>query len=241
MKQPLFVLSGLVFLMSSSCGDADKSSPSPDSSAKKADSSAAPAKSGKPSASAAPMSSATAVASGAASAAPAGSADPDACPADDKWAPKTAKVTFEWTDKPSLDKAPKDGVYASVGGEPFVLDKISIQVDEKKKEWTLEAKAGPIGPALMLKGEPKAGLEVNEKYASNRGFFQIPSKRDMAECFKQTTSFNGDNARIIKLTKFDAKTKLADGVFVTTWQEGSDKKRKLWAAGTFKDVKVTVF
>lgn len=229
------VLAGLFALAAVSCGDSAQ--PSADSS--KPAGSSAPAKSAKPAASA--TSKATASAATSATAAPSGSADADACPPNEKWEPKTAKdVKFEWSDKPKLDQAPKDGVYASVGGDAFKLDEVTLSVDGKTKEWTLSGKAGPLGPNLIIKGEPKANATVDEKFGSNRGYFQVP-KGDVAQCFKQTTSYNGENARIIKLTKYDDKAKLADGVFVTTWQEGFDKKRKFWAAGTFKDAKVNVY
>jgi hypothetical protein len=240
MNRTAIALVGLVLAFSAAaCGDGDK--PTAESSSKPA-SSSAPAKSAaaKPSASAsaaAPATSAAPAASGSA-----GAADPNACDPKDKWTPKPGKATFEWSEKPALDKAPKDGVYASVGGEVFQIEQVSLSVDEKKKEWTLEAKAGPLGPALMMKGEPKAGATVDEKFATNRGYFQVPQKGETAECFKQTTSYNGDNARVIKLTKYDAKAKTADGSFVTTWQwKDGDKVRKFWAAGTFKDAKVTLW
>lgn len=240
MNRQLFGLVGIVVAFNvAACGDGDK--PSADSSAKPA-SSSAPAKS----AAAKPSASATAAASASAAPAASGSAaavDEKACDPKDKWTPKPGKVEFEWSEKPSLDKAPKDGVFANVGGETFQIEQVSLSVDEKKKEWSLEAKGGPLGPSLSLKGEPKAGATVDEKFGNNRGYFQVPQKAELpGECFKQTTSYNGDNARVIKLTKYDAKAKTADGVFATTWQwKDGDKVRKFWAAGTFKDAKVTMW
>jgi hypothetical protein len=178
-----------------------------------------------------------------ASAKPAASADPDACPANESWAPKYASATFDWTEKPSLDKAPKDGVYGNVGGgtKTFAIDKVEVWIDKKKKEWTLRANAGPLGPSLMFKGEPKQGATVEEKFSGNRGYYQVPKKGGMAGCFRQTTSYNGDNARVVKLTKLDEKAKTADVVFATTWRESFDAKRQFWAAGTIKGAKVVVF
>ena len=63
----------------------------------------------------------------------------------------------------------------------------------------------------------------------------------MIQCFKQTTSYNTANARIIKITKYDEKAEKADGVFVSTWDTGSSDNRKFWAAGTFHDARVVVF
>lgn len=204
-------------------------------SCKKDDAGDAPAASAKPSA--------TAAASAKPSAAPAASADPDACPANESWSPKYAKASFDWSQKPALDKAPKDGAYGNVGGgtETFGIDKVEVWIDKKKGEWTLRANHGPLGPSLMFKGVPKQGATVEDKWGNNRGYYQVPKKAKMAGCFRQTTSYNGDNARVVKLTKLDEKAKTADVTFATTWQEGFDLKRKFWAAGTVKGAKVVIF
>lgn len=170
-------------------------------------------------------------------------AQSDACAADEVWSPKSARVDFAWTETPTLDKAPKDGVYAFVGErtEPFKLEQVELWVDKDKGEWALKAKAGPLGPSLTIKGEPKSNAIVTEKFGANRGHFQVPRGRIMASCYKQTTSYNGDNARVIKLTRYDEHAKRADGVFITTWRERTDQKRQFWAGGTFTDAKVVFF
>ncbi len=210
------------------------------------DSAAASAKSSAPKPKTSASASASAAPSTATSAAPSSSAgsaaeDPDACPKDNK--PPTleyADVKFEWTETPKLDSAPKDKSYANVGEKTFVLPKVEVWVSEKEGTVTLRTNDGVlIGPSLIFKGEAKAGAEFNDKWGQNRGYFQIPQKGFTAECSKQTTSYNGDNARILKLTKFDGST--ADGSFVTTWRENTGEKRQFWAAGTFKDAKVVVF
>jgi hypothetical protein len=186
-----------------------------------------------PSATAAPTAIATASSSSSLEA-------PEVCKPGDVWTPKPAKADFTWSQEPRLDAAPKDGAVASVGGEPFQIEKVEVWVDGKKGEWELRTQAGPLGPALMFKGKPAAGQVVEEKWAQNRGYFQVPKKGLEAQCFAQTTSHNGKNARIVKLTKLDEAAQLADGVFVTTWEEGFDDKRKLWAAGTFTGAKLVV-
>lgn len=188
------------------------------------------------SASAAPGASASA-----ASSADAPKEDPDACPKDNT--PPTfeyADVKFEWTETPKLDSAPKDKSYANVGEKTFVLPKVEVWVSEKEGTVTLRTNDGVLlGPSLIFKGEAKAGAQFEDKWGQNRGYFQMPKKGFTVECSKQTTSYNGDNARVLKLTKYDGST--ADGSFVTTWRESSGDKRQMWAAGTFKDAKVVVF
>lgn len=164
----------------------------------------------------------------------------EGCEPKDVWTPKTAKVTLAWTDKPTLDKAPADGAYANVGGETFALDKVELWVSKSKDELDLRAKGGPLGPSLSLKGTPKAGLVVDDKFGSNRGHFQVPQKGVTAACFKETTSYNGPNARVVKLLRYDEAAKTADVQFVTMWQEASGAKRQFWAAGTVKGVRVVV-
>lgn len=195
-------------------------------------------KGGAPSASA----SAPAVPSAApSSATSAAKEDPDACPKGNKPPEYTyADVKFTWSEKPALADAPQDKSYANVGGKTFVLPKVELWISEKQGEITLRTNDGVLlGPSLMFKGVPKAGFSVDEKFGQNRGYFQVPKKGDTVECSKQTTSYNGQNARIVKITKYDGK--LADGSFVTTWQESNGDKRKFWAAGTFKDAKVVIF
>lgn len=239
----LLVASGL-FL--AGCGDTtatpDSASANPSgksSGAPKAQTSTSAAKSATP----APATSATPPASGsAATPAASGSADPDACPPDNK-APAfeyAENVKFTWSQEPKLADAPKDKSYANVGGKTFVLPKVEVWISEERGEIDLRTNDGVLlGPNLTFKGEPKADLTLEDKWGSNRGYFQMPKKGTTAECSRQTTSYNGSNARIVKLTKYDGKT--ADGSFVTTWEEGFGEKRKMWAAGTFKDAKVVVF
>ncbi|NOU32348.1 MAG: hypothetical protein HOO96_30960 [Polyangiaceae bacterium] len=154
---------------------------------------------------------------------------------------KYADVKFEWTETPALTSAPKDKAYAFVGGgKPFELPKIELWVSERNGDWSLRTNDGVImGPSLSFKGVPKAGETINDKFGSNSGYFQVPQKGDTVRCHGESTSYNGKNARIVKITKYDGKT--ADGTFVTTWEETFGEKRKFWAAGTFKDAKVVVF
>ena len=195
-------------------------------------------KGGAPSASASTPASPSASPSSAASAA---KEDPDACPKGNKPPQYTyADVKFTWSEKPALADAPKDKSYANVGGKTFELPRVELWITEKQGDITLRTNDGVLlGPSLMFKGVPKAGFSVDEKFGQNRGYFQVPKKGDTVECSKQTTSYNGQNARIVKITKYDGK--LADGSFVTTWQESNGDKRKFWAAGTFKDAKVVIF
>lgn len=182
-----------------------------------------------------------------ASAAPSGSADPDACPAGTKpFAPTFADVAFTWTEAPTLDMAPKDGVYISVGGgnKPIRAEKVELWVSKTRKDFDLRVDSGGgfyLGPSLSFKQLPSTGLSITDKFGQNSGYFQVPYKRSWAECSKQTISHNGTNARTIKITRYDEAKETADGVFVTTWRETYDMKRELWAAGTFKDAKVVVF
>lgn len=227
----------------SACGEA---TPTADSaSAKPAGSGAPKASSSAATKTSAPTQSATPPAtppSGSAAAAPSGSADPDACPPDNK--PPAFEyaedVKFTWSQEPKLADAPKDKAYANVGGKTFVLPKVEVWISEERGEIDLRTNDGVLlGPNLSFKGEPKADLTLEDKWGQNRGYFQMPKKGTIAECSRQTTSYNGQNARIVKLTKYDGKT--ADGSFVTTWEEGFGEKRKMWAAGTFKDAKVVIF
>lgn len=203
---------------------------------KKDEDGAGAAASASAAASAAPKASASAAAAPSASAAP---EDPNACPANNK-APdfKYSEVAFTWTEKPTLAMAPKDKAYANVGGKTFELPKVELWYTEKSGEWSLRTNDGVLlGPSLSMKGEPKAGSTYEDKMGNNRGYFQVPQKGTTAECHRQTTSYNGDNARIVKITKYDGKT--VDLSFVTTWKARDD--RKFWAAGTVKDARVVVF
>jgi len=200
---------------------------------------------GKTSASASAAESAAPDASGApaepAADASAAKADPDACPEGNK-PPEFnyADVKFTWSETPSLADAPKDKVYANVGGKTFELPKVELWVSESRGDISLRMTDGVLlGPSITWDGTPKAGLLLDEKFGKNKGHFQVPKKGDTAECARQTTSSNSPNARIVKITKYDGKT--ADGTFVSTWQEGFGEKRKFWAAGTFKDAKVVIF
>lgn len=225
------LVSTLLTLTLSACGGeaTTTGSASAASSGKAADSAKSSA-SAKPSA--APSASATSSAA---------AEDPNACPKDNT--PPTfeyADVKFEWTETPKLADAPKDKAYANVGEKTFVLPKVEVWVSEKEGTVTLRTNdAVLLGPSLIFKGEAKAGVTFEDKWGQNRGYFQIPSKGFTAECSKQTTSHNGDNARALKLTKYDGST--ADGSFITTWRESFGEKRQMWAAGTFKDAKVVVF
>ncbi len=182
-----------------------------------------------------------------ASAAPSGSADPDACPADTKpFTPKFSDVTYAWSETPTLESAPKDGVYISVGGKnkPMAADKVELWVSKTRKDFSLRVEAGGpffLGPSLSFKTLPTAGATFNDKFGTNSGYFQVPYKRDWAECSKQTISYNGSNARVLKITRYDEAKETADVTFVTTWRESFDQKREFWAAGTFKNAKVVIF
>lgn len=185
------------------------------------------------SASAAPTASATPSASASAK------EDPDACPPNNK-APefKYSDVKLEWTDKPTLAMAPKDKAYANVGDKTFELPKVEVWYTEGSGQFSLRTNDGVLlGPSLTIKGEPKAGKTYEDKMGYNSGYFQVPKKGTTAECSRQTTSYNGDNARIVKLSKYDGKT--ADVTFVTTWKARDD--RKFWAAGTVTGARVVVF
>ena len=167
--------------------------------------------------------------------------DPDACPKGSK-APdfKYSDVKFTWTEKPTLAMAPKEKAYANVGGKTFELPKVELWISEKNGEISLRTNDGVLlGPSLSFKGVPKAGLMLEDKFGYNSGYFQVPKKGDTVECSRQTTSYNGSNARVMKISKYDGK--VADVAFVTTWQESSNEKRKFWAAGTVKDARVVVF
>ncbi len=182
-------------------------------------------------------------ASAAASAEPAASAkeDPDACPKDNKPpAYSYADVKFTWSEKPTIADAPKDKAYANVGGKTFELPKVELWVSEKRGEFDVRTNDGVLlGPSITIKGVPKSGFLADEKFGSNRGYFQMPKKGDTAECHRQTTSYNGSNARIVKIDRYDGKT--ADLSFVTTWKESFGEKRQMWAAGTVKNARVVVF
>ncbi len=182
-----------------------------------------------------------------ASAAPSGSADPDACPAGNKpFTPTFSDVSFTWTETPTLDSAPKDGVYVSVGGgnKPMKADKVELWVDKKRKDFSLRVDVGGpffLGTSLSFKTPPQSGSTFTDKFGSNSGYFQVPYKRAWADCSKQTISYNGSNARIVKVTRYDEAKETADVTFVTTWRESFDQKREFWAAGTVTNAKVVVF
>lgn len=185
---------------------------------------------------------APASASASASAPPAEKAAADVCPENAK-APTfhfVDDVTFDWTETPSLEGAPKDKVYANVGGKTFELPEIEVWVEEKRKTFSLRTAGDTlVGPSLTFEGKPKVAT-FKDGFADNKGYFQVPKSGDVpVQCFKQTTSYNGKNARALKLTKYDGKK--ASGVFVTTWEESRGEKRKFWSAGTFKDARVRIF
>jgi len=169
----------------------------------------------------------------------------DPCDKDDKpFKPEIANIGFKWSETPSLSDAPSDGVYMQIGSGPVMkAEETEIWVDKKRSSFDLRVKTGGpgLGPSISVKSLPHSGLLSEDKFGSNSGYFQVPKKGAMADCFKQTTSYNGQNARIVKITKYDEAKKTADGSFVTTWKEGFDEKRTFWAAGTFKNAHVVVF
>lgn len=152
-----------------------------------------------------------------------------------------ADIAFQWTEAPSLDSAPKDKAYAFVGaGRPFEIAKFEIWVSEGSGTWSLRSDDEvSLGPGLTFPGVPKAGLIIEDKFGKNQGHFQIPKKGETVRCAAESTSFNGKNARVLEITRYDEKT--ADGRFVTTWAEHYGANRKFWAAGTFKNAKVRLF
>ena len=86
-----------------------------------------------------------------------------------------------------------------------------------------------------MPGFPKVGTE-EQAFGPHAGYYQLPDQGLTAECMKQAILGTGDDARIVKITRYDGKT--ADGVFVTTWQETQGERRKMWAGGTFVNAPV---
>jgi hypothetical protein len=145
-------------------------------------------------------------------------------------------LTFAWTKSPRLDQAPKKGSFASVGGRPFALT--SVEIWRGAGEWELHTSTeGTLGPALTFPGAPRAGLAIDDAYGPHKGYFQLPDDGVAARCFAESTSFNGEHARSVRITKFDGKH--ASGRFVTTWEVSRrGGTRRLWAGGTFTDAPV---
>ncbi|MBX3186954.1 MAG: hypothetical protein KF901_03015 [Myxococcales bacterium] len=158
------------------------------------------------------------------------------CKEDDKVRYAKFEHAFTWTKTPDLASVPTDKVLGSVGGDVFQLRRFELSLHPSERKWTLLAVGGALGPSLVLPMPPQVGVVYEEKFGPHLGYFQAPDRGLTAECLKQTMIANGDDARVVKLTRYDGKT--ADGVFVTTWQETSGERRRFWAGGTFANAKV---
>ncbi len=79
-------------------------------------------------------------------------------------------------------------------------------VSERNGDWSLRTNDGVImGPSLSFKGVPKAGETINDKFGSNSGYFQVPRRATRSAATGESTSYNGKNARIVKITSTTAR------------------------------------
>lgn len=182
------------------------------------------------------------------SAAPAGdTASSGAAAADPNLAKATAFAkTFQVTDAPSLGSAPKDGIYGGVGDHAFVIEKVEIWIDHGNfsvRAFSDDASGG-LGADFTIKGKP-AAKKYSATLGAHEGYFQTPKEgKTVATKFEDTTSYNGENAWTLELTKVsipkDKSRGTASGRFVVVFK-GDDRFKPMWAAGTFTDAEIVQF
>lgn len=161
---------------------------------------------------------------------------------------KTFATGFTWSEKPTIEQAPKEaGLFGAVGSEAFAIEKVEIWI--KKGEFALRAATGGVerclGPEIVVRGTLEEKTFENP-FDAGRGYFQVPRGGQESDrvLFVETTSYQAKSAAVIQIDKLvrgaDGEPKKASGRFVTTMEARSPFK-PMWAAGRFVDAPVTVF
>lgn len=151
---------------------------------------------------------------------------------------------FVWSEKPSLDNVPSDGVRGEIDGRAVPITNLQIIGD--KDGWKFEMRESADfmseGPRISVRQEVKQGTLAKKAFGGYDGCF-LQMKKDG----KSPTSLNTDTGFVVEfkdwqVQPFGLATKgkaagTASGrlAVVYSWDKGS---KKAWFAGTFKDVPV---
>ena len=166
--------------------------------------------------------------------------------------PAPAEVKLEWTAEPALELIPDAPIKGQANGAPF--EGKTVYFEPLFGKWnmvisdgTLETPTGFLSNAqsinISLPEPPEAGKVISKEMNYGDGYFQI-TKKDNPE---ETTSWNSDNAFIVKFTEWEVQDYDLEGemfqvagkasgmVYVSYkgWDSGDFDNS--FAAGTFKD------
>lgn len=161
----------------------------------------------------------------------------------------TPPGAFAWTEEPSLDRIPASPVVGEANGKPFKVATILFEpamrggwrmvIADKKLDSPTGILVGCQHIDFDLSEEPAAGKKMTRKMQYGAGYFQI----EQADKPGQTTSWNGDNAWVLELTKWDARPYDDKGSLfqavgtasgkVAVAYKGAAGFKNSWAAGTF--------
>lgn len=162
-------------------------------------------------------------------------------------APAAARpAAFAFTDNPTAAMIPDYPAKGEANGKPIVIR--SVLFTPGYDVWTLRLAEKEFGPedlfmdtqeiVIDLPGTPGVG-EFTRKLEYGKGYFQIAK----VDAPTETTSWNGDNAWVLQITKWDAKpynpkgsmvqiAGTASGYVAVVYKAGSDFKNS-WVAGRF--------
>ena len=167
---------------------------------------------------------------------------------------QAAPSAFAWSEEPSLDKIPATPVVGEANGKPFKVSTILFEpamrggwrmvIADKKLDSPTGILVGCQHIDFDLSEEPAAGKKMTRKMQYGGGYFQI----EQADKPGQTTSWNGDNAWVLELTKWDARpydekgslfqsVGTASGKVAVVYKDAAGFKRS-WAAGTFENAAI---
>jgi hypothetical protein len=174
--------------------------------------------------------------------------------AETKEAKPAAPGSFAWTEAPSLDKIPASPVVGEANGKPFKVATVLFEpamrggwrmvIADKKLDSPTGILVGCQHIDFDLTEEPAAGKQMTRRMQYGGGYFQI----EQADKPGQTTSWNGDNAWVLELTKWDARpydekgsrvqsVGTASGKVAVVYKDAAGFKRS-WAAGTFENAAI---
>ncbi len=163
-----------------------------------------------------------------------------------------AEVKLEWTAEPALELIPDAPIKGMANGTPF--EGKTVYFEPMFGKWTMVISDGELSSPtgfvsdaqsinINLPELPEAGKTIRKDMDYGDGYFQIRKKDDP----ESTTSWNSDNAFIVKFTKweiceynpegdmFQVAGKASGMVFVSYkgWDTGEFDNS--FAAGTFTD------
>ncbi len=165
--------------------------------------------------------------------APSAAPEATAAPAE---APPEAAPAFSWSEKPSLEDAPKGDVWASLRDKPVGHSIVTVVASPKKALWTLIVQTTNGSEVrIVVKGAPKVGTV---KQAMGRNGVGV----DYSE--EEKAGASAKSAAIIELTSLKAPTGkephgTAEGRFVVVIRDADHQDRKSWAAGSFSSTDYT--